>query len=394
MSAIEASRDVRVDFLRGIALLVILVDHIDGNILARVTYRLSGFADAAEWFVLLSGYVVGIAYGRAIERNGAFRTQAKACYRAGELYVAHIATLGIALALFHRMHAGAAGTPRPALGSLDYTHLYDNGLAALWEVLTLRHLPPLFDILPAYMLFILAAPAYLVAVRRFGWQGPLAASAAIYALPLLVPGANLPNLPDGHWYLNPLSWQFLFFIGVSAGACGWLRKNLNARPQRLMRAALAIFGTGFVVKAVVVQTTHDASLVPWVGKVALEPILLLHFLSLVYLVLWLLPRRAPILTRAWVGPLVTCGRHPLPVFCGGLVLSVAGSVLVADYPGVATQLGVSVAGCAALLGLAWFIDLAKDADGRRAPAAATPAAVRDGPAPQGGEQAQEGQRAA
>ena len=376
MSAIEASRDVRVDFLRGIALLVIFVDHIDGNILARVTYRLSGFADAAEWFVLLSGYVVGIAYGRAVERNGAFRTQAKACYRAGELYVAHIATLGIALALFHRMHAGAAGTLRSAQGSLDYTHLYDNGLAALWEVVTLRHLPPLFDILPAYMLFILAGPAYLVALRRFGWQGPLAASAVLYAIPLIVPGANLPNLPDGHWYLNPLSWQFLFFIGVSAGACGWLRKDLNARPQRLMRAALAVFGTGFVVKAVVVQTTHDASLVPWVGKVALEPVLLLHFLSLVYLVLWLLPRRAPVLARAWVEPLVACGRHPLPIFCGGIVLSVAGSVLVANHPSLVSQLGVSATGCAALIGIAWFIDAATGAGSRRASPAVTPAAVR------------------
>jgi len=391
MSAIEASRDVRVDFLRGIALLVIFVDHIDGNILARVTYRLSGFADAAEWFVLLSGYVVGIAYGRAIERNGAFRTQAKACYRAGELYVAHIATLAIALSLFHRLHTDAFPL---TLGSLDYTYLADNGLTALWEVLTLRHLPTMFDILPAYMLFILAAPAYLVALRRFGWQGPLAASAAIYAIPLIVPGANLPNLPDGHWYLNPLSWQFLFFIGVSAGACGWLRRDLNTRPQRLMRAALAVFGTGFVVKAVVVQTTHDASLVPWVGKVALEPILLLHFLSLVYLVLWLLPRRAPVLATAWVGPLVTCGRHPLPVFCGGLVLSVAGSVLVADYPGVGSQLAVSVTGCAALLALGRFIDLATDTVGRGAPAVAAPAAVRDGPAAPAGEQAQEGQRAA
>lgn len=391
MSAIEASRDVRVDFLRGIALLVIFVDHIDGNILARVTYRLSGFADAAEWFVLLSGYVVGIAYSRSVERNGGFRTLAKACHRAGELYVAHIATLGIALALFHRLHAGASPL---TLGSLDYTYLADNGLTALWEVLTLKHLPTLFDILPAYILFILAAPTYLVALRRFGWRGPLAASAAVYTVPLIFPGANLPNLPDGHWYLNPLSWQFLFFIGVSAGACGWLRKDLNARPHRLMRAALAVFGTGFVVKAAVVQTTHDASLVPWVGKVALEPILLLHFLSLVYLVLWLLPRRAPVLARAWVGPLMTCGRHPLPIFCGGLVLSVAGSVLVADHPGLTTQLGVSVAGCAALCGLGWLIDMATGAGGGRAAAAIAPAAVRDGPAARGGEQAQERRRAA
>ncbi|WP_252724687.1 OpgC domain-containing protein, partial [Acinetobacter baumannii] len=57
------ARDPRVDVFRGLALLVIFIDHVAGNWLTRVTPSAMGLSDAAEYFVLLAGFSAAIAYG-------------------------------------------------------------------------------------------------------------------------------------------------------------------------------------------------------------------------------------------------------------------------------------------------------------------------------------------
>ena len=63
-------RDARVDALRGLALLMIFIDHVPGNLLSLVTLRNFGFSDAAELFVLLSGFSSMVAYGGSFDRDG------------------------------------------------------------------------------------------------------------------------------------------------------------------------------------------------------------------------------------------------------------------------------------------------------------------------------------
>ena len=52
---IRGTRDVRIDFFRGLALYMILVDHVVGDPIGKFTFRSVGFSDAAELFVFLSG---------------------------------------------------------------------------------------------------------------------------------------------------------------------------------------------------------------------------------------------------------------------------------------------------------------------------------------------------
>ena len=54
-------RDLRIDFFRGLALYMIFVDHVTGDPLSMLTYRILGFSDAAEIFVILSGIACGTA---------------------------------------------------------------------------------------------------------------------------------------------------------------------------------------------------------------------------------------------------------------------------------------------------------------------------------------------
>ena len=69
--AVRPPRDGRVDALRGVALLMMFVDHIPQNLLNRFTLRNIGFADAAEIFVLLAGFASMLAYGRVVRRAAA-----------------------------------------------------------------------------------------------------------------------------------------------------------------------------------------------------------------------------------------------------------------------------------------------------------------------------------
>src|SRR4051794_27181026 len=56
-------RDVRLDLFRGLGLWMIFLDHIPHDVVAWLTLRNYGFSDAAEFFVFISGYLVGWIYG-------------------------------------------------------------------------------------------------------------------------------------------------------------------------------------------------------------------------------------------------------------------------------------------------------------------------------------------
>ena len=80
-------RDPRIDFFRGLALYMIIVDHVVGDPLARFTYQRVGFSDAAEIFVYLSGLACGIAYSRTLARDGWSALRSIITRRAARIYV-------------------------------------------------------------------------------------------------------------------------------------------------------------------------------------------------------------------------------------------------------------------------------------------------------------------
>src|SRR5262245_38687386 len=83
-------RDLRLDFLRGIGQWMIFLDHIPNNFLNWFTIRNYGFSDAAEFFVYISGYSIGFAYGPAVKGGQLLAAAKRLWTRASQLYVAHI----------------------------------------------------------------------------------------------------------------------------------------------------------------------------------------------------------------------------------------------------------------------------------------------------------------
>src|SRR3954466_733315 len=90
-------RDLRLDLLRGLAAVTMIIDHVGGK--DSWLYAISGgdrfFVSAAEGFVAISGLVMGIVYAGVIARQGLWAALAKAAKRAGTLYAL---TVGLSLA--------------------------------------------------------------------------------------------------------------------------------------------------------------------------------------------------------------------------------------------------------------------------------------------------------
>src|SRR5215470_4503850 len=84
----EDGRDLRIDLLRGMAVLAMIIDHIAGP--SRL-YLLTGgnrfYTSAAEAFIFLSGLTVGLVYRRVAEQHGLPTAIRRLLHRAWTLYV-------------------------------------------------------------------------------------------------------------------------------------------------------------------------------------------------------------------------------------------------------------------------------------------------------------------
>ena len=66
MPAPSTQRDLRLDFFRGVSLILIFVDHIPENVLSLFTLQSICFFDAAEVFIFISGFTAALVYDNLI----------------------------------------------------------------------------------------------------------------------------------------------------------------------------------------------------------------------------------------------------------------------------------------------------------------------------------------
>ena len=66
----KSSRDLRIDWLRGLAMTCVIVDHSKlSSLLSWFSYERFWTVTAAEVFVVLSGAVLGMVYGRKLNQG-------------------------------------------------------------------------------------------------------------------------------------------------------------------------------------------------------------------------------------------------------------------------------------------------------------------------------------
>lgn len=374
---VRPGRDLRVDFFRGLALWMIFVNHTPGNVLGHFTLRKVSLADATEAFVLLAGYAAGIAYGRALEREGWLHAGARVVQRVGTLYVAHIFLFVVFTA---QVGFSAAALDQAAfLDELALDPFSQEPYRALLEALLLRYQPAFLDVLPLYIVVLALFAATMPLMRHL--PAMLACSAMLYAA---TRGLNLqlPSWTGDPWFFNPFAWQLLFVIGIwlgrapAASLARWFPWNpwLAAVLVAVMAAnafALNLFwgGTLFGVET----PAWVYGFYSGVDKAGLHPARLVNILLLVWLLAHLVPVGAAWLNGRLAGLFILMGQHGLPVFCLGIFLSFLGRVAIESSSAWWMQVAVNGVGLAALVGIgalsAWY----DNADGKRKPPAALPA---------------------
>jgi hypothetical protein len=371
----KAERDARVDFFRGIALLFIFIDHIPGNALAQFTLTNFGFADAAEIFVALAGYAAFLAYGKTFEQDGIAAGATRVAGRIRDLYLAHLVLLCVCV-------GGLAIAARTFHNPVYFEHVnltpfnFDPA-GAIWRAMLLVYQPGYLNILPLYMLLL----AWFVVLL---WLMPRHAILAVLASFAVWLGANAlhwnpPSYPtDYGWVFNPFAWQLLFTLGVLCAAFA----SREVRPRRsrpLFWIALAYVLVALLIAApwTKLPGLRDAGffstdLRTSISKQNLSLWRVAHIAALAYLAVALIPRQARWLERPWAQSIIHCGRHSLPIFCLGIVLSMtAFVVLVETGSGLAMQMFVNVAGIAIMGLTAWKLAQLKRAKAPAAPASAS-----------------------
>jgi hypothetical protein len=356
-----AVRDLRLDFFRGVALFLIFIDHIPGNILSYFTIQSTGFSDAAEVFVFVSGYTAALVYGRAMLKQGPIVATAKIYYRVWQIYVAHIFVFLIYLAFvsFHTVNFADQMFGKE-LGAAKF---FSEPYIAVMRVLELRFQPSFLDILPLYITLLASFPLVLMLLRQHVLAA-LIPSLALY-LAAQVFELNLHGYPGFRpWFFSPFAWQLLFVIGA---ACGFPRPTgpwIDARLlDRLLVPAAAIALVAAVVRLTwTVHNFWDAVPALFIGelwpvnKTALSPIRLVNFLALAIVVVRFTSADAAFLRWPVLRPIIRCGQNSLQIFCLGILLSVIGQFLQMQWGGsLAAQLAISTAGILAMIGTAQMI---------------------------------------
>jgi hypothetical protein len=323
-------RDTRLDVLRGLALITIFINHVPGQIFEYLTTKNFGFSDAAEAFVLISGIAVGLAYGGRFTPGNRLSASWKAVKRAFTLYLAHMMTTCMTLVLFI---LSAWLFYRPGLlCEINILAVLTNLKEGIPALILLGHQIGYNNILPMYGCLLMMVPVILYLEARSPLLA-LSVSGVVWLVAGIYQIAPHNTLVEGFWFLNPLSWQFLFTIGV-VSMLHVRRGGQIVRNPLLLTLAIAYVAMSFVWLIFKLWSLGDilASLgLPTVitgfDKTFLSLPRLLHVLALAYIVISV-PVISQIFRRPVDHPLTILGRHSLNIFVAGTILAMIGQIIL------------------------------------------------------------------
>lgn len=241
------TRDLRLDFLRGVAMTVLLVVHVElYSALSLLAWERFGLITSAEGFVILSGLVTGMAQRRTVDRLGWSAAVDKLLARAAQLWrvnVAVIAAIAVVLLLpFVDASAVTTYTDRGANRSYD---LYPLGAPLpVWvaKAAVLQIGPHQLQVLGLYAALLVLSPLATLAFARGRTRFLLALCWLVYFTNALTP--MRPTGAQFEYAFPLLSWQILWFHGLAAG---WHRDEV----ERFFgtRAGRRVFAAAVVVSA-------------------------------------------------------------------------------------------------------------------------------------------------
>ncbi len=314
------AREPRIDVIRGFAILTIVLNHLtqvveDGGLSGWFipTPTRLGYSTAAELFVIMSGYMVGLVYlSRPSPSLAVWR-------RAWTLYLYDIALFAIVVPLVLLMTTAE----RKFWG---FTGFFSDPLAAATKFLTLQKAPRLLDILHLYIQLMLVAPV-AIAIQRRSTGLLIALSVLIYTVSQILIIRHIAAMPEGNddGVLKLMSWQLLFFVPMALGVrrihkplFAWLDRNWIA-----LGVLLALFGLGAL--GYLTEGMEGGFVRPawFAGRYGLHLLRLSHAILTLLLYASILACAARWLNTAPIRAIGTIGRHSLDCFAAGVVATYA-----------------------------------------------------------------------
>ena len=335
------------DALRGIFLLLMAGVHLPTVVNGFASEPL-GYADAAEGFVFLSAFLVGSIYTPLMFQRGIAYVRDRLWKRARKLYGYHLLLL-----LFLFVIVATVATITRSIALHNYLLVFFSH--PVWAVASspfFVYQPPLLDILPMYIMFLLASPLLLRYASRRGWRAVLVASGLLWLFAQLGGGRALYELAARagvpleraafgafDWYAWQLVWVTGLWLGYSQHRGG------GAETLKRWFRHPAVWGTAVATSIFFLLWRHHVGGLlanvgtgsPLLNKWRLGPLRLLDCVALGWILTWGL---LPVLRWLRVRVLELLGRNSLQVFCAHIPVCVLGDALAGRHdrpPGPLTQ---------------------------------------------------------
>jgi hypothetical protein len=328
-----ARRRIELDALRGLMLVWITCTHLP-TIASTYVNQPFGFVSAAEGFIFLSALFTGRIYYRLAQHDGYRPMTLKLWSRTVRLYLYH--ALLLAFVFLVAVPIASRGN-RPGLHNLLDFYFDAGARRSVTEAFLLIYRPPLLDILPMYIIFLVFTSAALLLTRRIPWKVILWTAFGVWMLAQFgfrqQEHALVSRIIPTHIPLNEMgsfdlwAWQFLWIVGIYMGV-RWGRGDLDIEiwAKRLTVPAMIVGVSLFELRRAIAAGMDLGPFEGLFDKWHLGPIRLMNFAAVAVLVVLFQSVLKPLAVR----PLVLLGQSSLQVFCVHLLFVFAGLTLLGN----------------------------------------------------------------
>jgi hypothetical protein len=324
-------RRPELDALRGLFLVWMTLTHLPTRMSDMVNTPF-GFVSSADGFVFLSAMLVSQIYLRQAAGDHEVLRQ-KLWSRALRVYIYHVVLLAVA---FTVVAAVAVTKHRVALTNLLDFYIAHPVVAVVGSLL-LIYCPPLLDILPMYVLFLLMSPFVLYTAMKRGWTLVVSCSLLVWLLAqfglrvfvhnIVVKVTHLPIPLQETGAFDLFSWQWIWISGMWIGARSAEGHNPLSRIKGgwvVVCGALCLFFIGVRHHWLGPHLTTEAfgyTLDKW----RIGPLRMVNLVACAGVIYWLRKYVKQIVSRE---PFLTLGAASMEVFCTHLLFVFVGLALL------------------------------------------------------------------
>ena len=357
---IKKPRILALDLLRGYFLVSIILNHLQWypNGLDWVAMGGSLLVSAAEGFFIISGILLGIVRGRKLA-DQPFKVSALLVLSRGlKLYVISV----VLMLLFTFIGWLFLDNPglKPGIRPMD-----EPILDIIIGALSLEYLYGWADFLRLYAIFLIMSPFALWLLRKGKWYIVTAASIGMW---LLYPVARVYT-ENSTELLMPLSWQLIFFTGLTIGyhwndLSDWWRRQSETLRKTIRIPVLTLAVITLLINIVLVagfslnffpaswQTIYNTELFTTFDKNGLPLARLILFGLWFTLGITLFMRFEKTITKWFGWLLLPFGMNSLYVYIQHAIIIFFAHLIIA--PGTSSNFILNFFGSIAILGIIYY----------------------------------------